>query len=723
LILAATLLPLSAFSHKIEEKSLLDIKENVVTCQSVDIQQSGRADVSLGQQVVEYFSSLFKTDSWPPRWYCGRWSTFHGWFYIGSDFLIWLSYFTIPAILFFFLYKKKENIPFRGVFVFFIGFILLCGLTHLIDVVIFWWPAYRLSALIRFGTALVSMGTVFALVKVIPKALELKSPDVLERLVEKRTEELLRLNTRYQEEILERKNAENEVKRLNRALNDFRQAITDCSIISITDKKGIINYVNDNFVQISGYGEKELLGKNHRIINSGHHDKAFWINMWQKISKGQTWRAEVKNKAKNGSYYWVDMFIMPFRDESGKINQYLSIRNDITERKNAEEELKELNNTLELRVEEKIRDIKSYNERLMKVNELFESVQTHSHIGIWEYDVVNNQLYFSDEAYRVFKFPEDHKISLKDIFNSVHQNFKRKLLSAVGHCVKQGKKYDIELLIDTYDDVELWVRVTGFPEYSDDKIIKIKGMIKNIDGWKRSEIELRESKAHLAETNEELESFTYSVSHDLRAPLRYIHGHARILEEDYLNKLDSDGKEVLQVITNNTRKMGQLIDDLLHFSRLGRREMNSKECDMKGIVQNLIIDELKQELNHADVHVDIKKIHPARADFNMIRQVWINLISNAIKYSGKKDQAYIEIGSYKHENEIVYYVKDNGVGFDPTYKHKLFGVFQRLHRIEDFDGTGVGLAIVHRIITRHHGRVWAEAEIDAGAKFYFTLPK
>ncbi|NJN28115.1 MAG: hypothetical protein HC819_20160 [Cyclobacteriaceae bacterium] len=168
--------------------------------------------------------------------------------------------------------------------------------------------------------------------------------------------------------------------------------------------------------------------------------------------------------------------------------------------------------------------------------------------------------------------------------------------------------------------------------------------------------------------------------------------------------------------------MGQLIDDLLDFSRLGRKEMICNDCDMDTIVREIVQEHVLQRGNDS-TEVIIRKLHETRADYTMITQVWANLISNAFKYAGKKKQVHIEIGSVEEEKSIRYYIKDNGVGFDPTYKHKLFGVFQRLHKVEEFSGTGVGLAIVQRIVARHHGKVWADAQVDQGATFYFTLPK
>ncbi len=167
--------------------------------------------------------------------------------------------------------------------------------------------------------------------------------------------------------------------------------------------------------------------------------------------------------------------------------------------------------------------------------------------------------------------------------------------------------------------------------------------------------------------------------------------------------------------------MGQLIDDLLNFSQLGRKDLSDNTIDVNTLVQQLIKDFTEQEKQHP-LQFNVHYLDPCQGDYSLIRQVWFNLLSNAIKYSQKKNSVHIEIGSYIKGPEIIYYVKDNGAGFDMKYVHKLFGVFQRLHRLDEFDGTGVGLAIVKRIINRHGGRVWAESETDLGATFYFTIP-
>jgi light-regulated signal transduction histidine kinase (bacteriophytochrome) len=223
----------------------------------------------------------------------------------------------------------------------------------------------------------------------------------------------------------------------------------------------------------------------------------------------------------------------------------------------------------------------------------------------------------------------------------------------------------------------------------------------------------------LEAANKDLESFSYSISHDLRAPLRSVKSFTQMLKEDYGEIMDSNANKLLDRIALNTKRMGHLIDDLLRFSRIVRREMERKEISMNDLV-TAICEEITNE-GVRDISFTIHPLLPAIGDASAVRQVWVNLISNAVKYSSKKERTIIEINSIVKENEIIYSIKDNGAGFDMRYAHKLFGVFQRLHSEKQFEGTGIGLAIVHRIIYKHGGRVWAESKKNEGSVFYFVL--
>ena len=366
-------------------------------------------------------------------------------------------------------------------------------------------------------------------------------------------------------------------------VRDFQCALDEHAIVAITNPQGQITYVNDKFCKISKYSRKELLGQDHRLINSGHHSKDFIRNLWQTITQGRVWHGEIKNKAKDGTFYWVDTTIVPFLNGDGKPYQYVAIRSDITERKRAEEEIHDLNTELELRVQERTKQLEA--------------------------------------------------------------------------------------------------------------------------------------------VNKELEAFSYSVSHDLRAPLRHIDGFVDMLRPEADAKLTATGQRYLNIISAAARRMGALIDDLLIFSRMGRMEMRRTTVNSKVLVAE-VIQEMSEDLKSRQIQWDIGPLPEVYGDRAMLKQVWVNLISNAAKYSRERSPAQIKIRC--HENnagEGEFSIQDNGAGFDMQYAGKLFGVFQRLHQAEEFEGTGVGLANVQRIVVRHGGRVWAEGQVDVGATFHFTLPK
>jgi len=233
---------------------------------------------------------------------------------------------------------------------------------------------------------------------------------------------------------------------------------------------------------------------------------------------------------------------------------------------------------------------------------------------------------------------------------------------------------------------------------------------------------VRERTVELEAAYKELEAFSYSVSHDLRAPLRHIEGFVEILTATTVSSLDEESQRHLETIAASAKQMGRLIDDLLSFSRTARAELTKTRTDLSALVQSAIRD-LEQEGRNREIHWVIGDLPQVDADLALLRQVILNLLGNALKYTRTRKQTRIEIGSSDKDVEYIIFVRDNGVGFDMRYAHKLFGVFQRLHRSSDFEGTGVGLANVRRIINRHGGRAWAEAELNKGATFYFSLPK
>jgi PAS domain S-box-containing protein len=336
-------------------------------------------------------------------------------------------------------------------------------------------------------------------------------------------------------------------------------------------------------------------------------------------------------------------------------------------------------------------------------------------------------IYVNDSLIAMAKYPREQLLghTMMEMYPGIEQS---EVFRKIKECMEKGVSSHMENEF-TFPDGS-----SGFFELSIQKVPE-GVFILSIDISERKKVEkelkqltedlekkVDERTTQLKAVNAELESFSYSVSHDLRAPLRAIDGYSKILEEDYSEKLDEEGHRIIKVITSNTRQMGQLIEDLLTFSRVGKQDFIKVDLDMDALVK-MVIEDQKIKNPGRNINFNVKELGHAQGDHSMMKLVMTNLLSNAIKYSSKKENTEIEIGSYSENDKVVYYIKDNGAGFDMAYYDKLFGVFQRLHHQKDFEGTGVGLALVQRVIFKHGGKVWAEGKENEGATFYFSLPK
>ncbi len=378
---------------------------------------------------------------------------------------------------------------------------------------------------------------------------------------------------------------------------------------------------------------------------------------------------------------------------------------------------------------------KKAEEELRSTKESLAEAQRIAHIGNWDWNLVTGKIWWSPEMCRIFGVDEKtaSQLEYETGFQRIHPEDREEVELAVKEALAGEKPFCMDYRLLLPDGVVKFVHAEGEVTFDNDrKPTRMVGVIQDVTVRKKMEEELRrlneeleervrQRTAELESANKELEAFSYSVSHDLRAPLRAIDGFSRILLEDYANELDDEGQRLLNVVRDNTQKMARLIDDLLAFSRVGRREPERIEIDMTHLARTAF-DELRTLEPERKIQEDIQGLQRAVGDPVLLRQVFANLISNALKFTRNTPKAEIEIGSYNEGNETVYYVKDNGTGFDMKYADKLFGVFQRLHRAEEFEGTGVGLAIVQRIVHRQGGRVWAEGALNEGATFYFSLP-
>lgn len=504
-----------------------------------------------------------------------------------------------------------------------------------------------------------------------------------------------------------------------------------------------LNWVAGAFESISGYSVEEFKARGAWRASIHPKDLKIDNNDIARLRNNQDTESQIRTINRNGEIVWVQVFAHPVWDnEKNCLSGIYGAVKNITDRKNAEEKL--------------IKSELRFRELLEKVNLIAIILDTRGKVTFCNEHLLKLTGYQLEELIGKDWFDlmiPDGLTEVKNLFITGLQNgdiaphFENPILT------KSGKKLDIawsnviqrksngmfsgvasigediteqKLVEEKIRNIneELEKRVVDRTKELEKRGLELleneAALLKLVEDLNLKSDELQQSTAQLEIANKELEAFSYSVSHDLRAPLRAISGFVSILLEDYEHTLDDEGKRICGIIQSNAIKMGQLIDDLLSFSRLIRSELHHAKIDMKSLVQNVISDfETVQNLSHKTIV--IQELPQTIGDSNLIKQVWINLISNAIKYSSKNENAQITIGSYSNQNEVVYYIKDNGVGFNMDYAHKLFGVFHRLHSVNEFEGTGVGLAIVQRIVSRHHGRVWAEGEVGKGASFYFAL--
>ena len=468
--------------------------------------------------------------------------------------------------------------------------------------------------------------------------------------------------------------------------------------VIVIDEEGKIVQWNPKSAVIFGWSAEEVLNKRLSEVIIPHRYReahTMGLNRFLKTGEGPVVGKTIELQAlhKNNSEFDIALSISPTIADGKHL--FIGFLRDITEKKKAEEKIRE-NEQVFSTLFHKSPIMKAIAEastgRYIEVNEAFANFMEHTKeeiIGKTSLEL--NMLTHPGGRKRVLEMLEE-------------DGFVRNVETEINSSA--GKTRWVSTNIDKMNLYGKDCYLTAAIDITQRKLIEER-IINRTEQLKRSK--------------EEIEAFSYSVSHDLRAPLRGIIGFATILEEDYGRQLDDEARRLIAIIKSNTAKMGNLVDDLLSFSRMGRQDIVKANIDTAKIIQ-AIIDDLNARPELRGIRWNIQPLPSASGDVSTIRQVWINLISNAVKYSRNTPHPVIDIGSYTEDGQIVFFIKDNGVGFDIKYKSKLFKVFQRLHGSDEFEGTGVGLAIAEKIISKHGGKIWAEAAVDKGASFYFSLP-
>jgi len=482
------------------------------------------------------------------------------------------------------------------------------------------------------------------------------------------------------------------------------ECVKDYAIFMLDPSGRVVSW-NAGAERLKGYRAEEIIGEHFsrfyplEDVARGKPEQELKTAAAEGRIEDEGWRVR-----KDGSRFWANAVITALRDSAGNLRGFGKVTRDITERRRAEESRR-------------------------AIEERFRAVAETAHDAIVSADSRGNISYFNNAAERIFGYPaadvlgKPLTVLMPERFHDAHGRGLARFLSTgeahvIGKTVeltgkrKDGSEFPLELSLASWKSGEQ----TFFT-----------AIIRDVTERKRAEealelhrAELARSNTELAATNKELEAFTYSVSHDLRAPLRHVDGFSKILVEEFGPQLDSNAQHCLQRIQEGVRQMGRLVDDLLNLGRVGRQALIQQRTVLNSVVLE-VLAELKPETEGREIEWRIGDLPVVQCDPGLMKLVFTNLLSNAIKFTRPQKGAVIEVGQITADGQPTIFVRDNGIGFNMRYAHKLFGIFQRLHRQEDFEGTGVGLANVQRIIHKHGGRVWAEAEPYKGATFYFTL--
>lgn len=525
-------------------------------------------------------------------------------------------------------------------------------------------------------------------------------------------------------DITSRKQTEKSLRESERQLSTLISNLIGFAYRCKNDNNWTMEFVSNGCLMVTGYSPEDLINNQILAYNDLIHPQdreMVWDEIRKALESKAPFQIEYRITKQDGSEKWVweqgrGYFV---DDELVALEGFIT---DVTDRKlaeralkNSEEKYRNLSFDLEKRVQRRTAEIEAIRQRLQLATQV-------ANLGVWDWNIITGELFWDDQVFEIYGLSKsEFKVSVESFMSIVYPEDVALLIKYIQEAFEGRSSGKFEYRIMHNDKTLTYVRVHGTILLDESgKPDHVIGVVQDITQDKLSEIAMRESKSRLEMINRELETFAYSVSHDLRAPIRRIDSWTSILSEEYSAVLDSQAQVYLDRVQVEAESMNNLINDLLELAKVTGSEIHVQVISLSDLARQ-ILDNLRSESPERKADIKIQPDIFVLGDERLIKIAMTNLLENAWKYSSKKENTLIEFGAQKNSDGLVYFVRDNGAGFNMEYAGKLFNAFQRLHSASEFSGTGVGLATVQRIIRRHNGRIWAESQDGIGATFYFTI--